>query len=238
MVIDDDHIEFEIGALGEGALYGVENRPLAISNRYDDAGFYRKCFRSRLEPFRSAAATRRRFVLDAPSRCAPFRFGSRDCADPHNRTAFDPSAAHQASTRCTTVPESARWRVFPRSLSAGRKVLPISSRCRFLPGAQPEPTPLLTGRSRNRHGCCRFDSRYADGLRRRHRPSRNRFHARPASFDRTCRVRVRCSPADRRERGYRSPRRRRVPVYSRRNSLSDRRYSHLTLPFRAITPLR
>ncbi len=57
MVIDDDYIEFEIGALGEGALYGVQNRPLAISNRYDDAGLYRKClcsgwnfFEVRLQP--------------------------------------------------------------------------------------------------------------------------------------------------------------------------------------------
>jgi len=38
MVIDDDYIEFEIGALSEGASYGIQNRALAISNRYDDAG--------------------------------------------------------------------------------------------------------------------------------------------------------------------------------------------------------
>src|ERR1700730_11969007 len=46
MVIDNDQIEFEIGALGQSALNGVENCPLAIPHRYDDAGFYRKCFRS------------------------------------------------------------------------------------------------------------------------------------------------------------------------------------------------
>src|SRR5713226_6986414 len=100
-------------------------------------------FPLRLELSRSAAATRRRFVLDAPSRCAPFRFGNRDCADPHNRIAFDPSAEHQSSTLCTTVRESARWGVFPKSLTVGRIVLPISRCCRFLTDAQPEPTHQL-----------------------------------------------------------------------------------------------
>ena len=45
MVIDDDHIEFEIGALDEDALNGLENCSLAIPHRYDDTGFHRKCFR-------------------------------------------------------------------------------------------------------------------------------------------------------------------------------------------------
>ncbi len=45
MVIDDDYIEFEISALHEGALNGVEDCPLATSNRNHDAGFYGKCFR-------------------------------------------------------------------------------------------------------------------------------------------------------------------------------------------------
>ena len=44
MVIDDDHVEFEISALDEGALNRVENCPLAILNRDDDAGFYWKRF--------------------------------------------------------------------------------------------------------------------------------------------------------------------------------------------------
>src|SRR6202044_2942255 len=43
MVVDDDDIEIEISALGEDALNGFENRPLAIANRDDDAGLYRKC---------------------------------------------------------------------------------------------------------------------------------------------------------------------------------------------------
>src|ERR1700731_5296971 len=103
-------------------------------------------FPLQLEPSRSAAATRRRFVLDAPSRFAPFRFGSPDCADPHNRIAFAQSAAHRASTRYITVRESARWRVFPRSVTAGRIVLPISRRLLFLLDARPEQTPQLPGR--------------------------------------------------------------------------------------------
>ena len=67
MVIDDDHVEFEISALGEGALNGVENCPLAIPNRDDDAGFYRKCFRwsgnfleVRLQPGADSFEMRRR----------------------------------------------------------------------------------------------------------------------------------------------------------------------------------
>ena len=44
MVIDDDHVEVEIGGLDEGALDGVENCALAIANRDDDAGLYRKFF--------------------------------------------------------------------------------------------------------------------------------------------------------------------------------------------------
>ena len=67
MIIDDDHIEFEIGALGEGALNGVENCPLAILNRDDDAGFHRKRFRrgwnfleARLQPGADSFEMRRR----------------------------------------------------------------------------------------------------------------------------------------------------------------------------------
>ena len=45
VVVDHDHVEFEISALSEGALNGVKNCPLAIPNRYDDAGSYRKFFR-------------------------------------------------------------------------------------------------------------------------------------------------------------------------------------------------
>ena len=44
MIIDDDHVESEPIALGESALNSVENRPLAISHRYDYACFYRQCF--------------------------------------------------------------------------------------------------------------------------------------------------------------------------------------------------
>src|ERR1022692_2571178 len=45
MVIDDDHVEIEISSLNECALNGLENCPLPISNRYDDAGFHWKGFR-------------------------------------------------------------------------------------------------------------------------------------------------------------------------------------------------
>ena len=45
MVIHDNHVEFKISALNQGALSGVENCPLTIPNRDDNAGFYWKCFR-------------------------------------------------------------------------------------------------------------------------------------------------------------------------------------------------
>src|ERR1700687_850551 len=45
MVIDDDDVEFEIGALGEGAVHGFEDCPLATTNRDDDAGLYGKYLR-------------------------------------------------------------------------------------------------------------------------------------------------------------------------------------------------
>src|SRR5208282_357369 len=70
MVIDDDYIEFEIGALDEGALNGVKNCPLAIPNRDNDAGFYWKCFRGswnflevRLQPGADSFEMRRRDAL-------------------------------------------------------------------------------------------------------------------------------------------------------------------------------
>src|SRR5216683_6008502 len=70
MIIDHDHIKFEISALGEGALNGVENCPLAIPNRDNDAGFYRKCFRRgwnalevRLQPGANSFEMRRRDAL-------------------------------------------------------------------------------------------------------------------------------------------------------------------------------
>ena len=70
MVIDDDHIEFEISALGEGALNRVENCPLAIPNRDDDAGFYWKCLccsrnflEVRLQPCADSLEMRRRDAL-------------------------------------------------------------------------------------------------------------------------------------------------------------------------------
>src|SRR2546426_8014384 len=70
MVIKDDHIEVEIRALGESALYRVENGSLSIPYGYDDAGFYRKCsdpirhsIEARLEPGTDSFEMRSRHAL-------------------------------------------------------------------------------------------------------------------------------------------------------------------------------
>src|SRR5690349_14768542 len=65
MIVHDNNIETEIGPLIEDAVYRIEDGLFAISDRYDDTCFYRKCFvRSwngveiRLEPCRGSLQMR------------------------------------------------------------------------------------------------------------------------------------------------------------------------------------